>query len=65
CNEFDAKRLLQVPRKVTSLFALACGSLVVNVQTCRVKLVASLQSKTAANLLETKIAIWEKTRNNN
>ncbi|GBO03948.1 hypothetical protein AVEN_164655-1 [Araneus ventricosus] len=58
CNEFDATSLLQVRLVVTSSFVLTCGSHVVNLRSCRVKLAASLQSKTDANFLQTKIAIW-------
>ncbi|GBL83133.1 hypothetical protein AVEN_165349-1 [Araneus ventricosus] len=49
--------LLQVRRMVTSSFEITCFKLVMNLRSCRVKLAASLQSKTAATLLQTKFAI--------
>ena len=50
--------LLQVWGMVTSALVLTCCSLVMNLQTCHAELAASLQSKTAANLLQVKIVIW-------
>ncbi|GBN85414.1 hypothetical protein AVEN_205200-1 [Araneus ventricosus] len=48
---------LQVRPMVTSRLALTCCKLVSHLHTCRDKF-ADLQCKSAANLLQTKIAIW-------
>ncbi|GBM44592.1 hypothetical protein AVEN_221834-1 [Araneus ventricosus] len=44
---------------VTSKFALTCCSLVMNFRSCRAELAADLHRKTAATLLQIKIAIWD------
>ncbi|GBL72248.1 hypothetical protein AVEN_115215-1 [Araneus ventricosus] len=58
CHEFDATSLLQVRRVVTSSLLKTCFKLAVNLQSCRVKLAAILQTF-RARLLQTKIAVWE------
>ncbi|GBN19645.1 hypothetical protein AVEN_20120-1 [Araneus ventricosus] len=54
--------LLQVRPMVTSRLSLTCCKLVSHLHTCRAKFAESLQCKSAANLLQTKIAIWVTAR---
>ncbi|GBM54510.1 hypothetical protein AVEN_198032-1 [Araneus ventricosus] len=53
-----AASLLQVRPMVTSRLARTCCKLVSHLNTCD-KFAENLQCKSAANLLQTKIAIWD------